>query len=114
MTIRKIISQIQKEVLEIDDLIAPRAAEIVAQLSSLLGNCNDEIRKRDIEYNHVLLKCLEGDKKANRAKIKAEISPEYEAAREAKDTKELVVEIIRGLKYFLRAKEEEFKLGRHQ
>ena len=49
---------------------------------------------------------------ANRAKIRAEITPEYARKREARDTKELVVELVRSLKYFLRCKEDEVRLTR--
>jgi len=34
--------------------------------------------------------------------------------REARDTKELALEMIRSLKYYLRAKEEELRLASHQ
>lgn len=108
LTVRDIVKDIQKEIQK-GDLLPERAAEILTELSALLGNINDEIRNRDMEYSKVLLKCLESEEKANRAKIKAEISPEYQSKREAKDTKELALEIIGSLKYFLRAKQEEYR-----
>ena len=60
----------------------------------------------------VLLGYLDAEAKANRAKIRAETSPEYQRKREARDTKELVQELVRSLKYFLRSKEEEMRLSR--
>jgi hypothetical protein len=61
-----------------------------------------------------LLHFLDSEKKANRARIRAEISPEYRRKQEARDTKELIVELARSLKYFLRAKAEELQMSRHQ
>jgi Tfp pilus assembly PilM family ATPase len=55
------------------------------------------------------------ESKANRAKIQAEISPEYEAMRTARNTKDLAMEIIRSLKYFLRNSEDEYReAGKYQ
>lgn len=108
-TIREIIAEFQREVRD-TDLLPQRAASILSKLSALMGNVNDEIRKRDLEYSLVLLKELESEEKANRAKIRAECSKEYQDKRQARDTKDLVVEMIGSLKYFLRSKEEEYKL----
>jgi hypothetical protein len=82
---------------------------MLTELSAVIGNCNDEITKRDMEYNKVLLEWYNKESKANRAKIQAEISPEYEAMRTARNTKDLAMEIIRSLKYFLRNSEDEFR-----
>ena len=111
-TIREIITDYQNEILS-EDLQPDRAAEILIKISALFGNLNDEIRIADMEYNKELLRCLESEEKANRAKIKAEISSQFNRKRIARDTKELAIEMIRSLKYFLRAKEEEYGEGRN-
>ena len=110
MNIREIIKGIQEEVAK-SDLLPGRAVELLNQLSALIGNINDFIRERDLAYSRVLLKCLDSEEKANRAKIMAETTPEYLAKREARDTKELSLEMIRSLKYYLRAKEDEFRVS---
>ena len=110
MNIREMIKGVQEEVLK-GDLLPGRASELLNTLSALIGNINDEIRKRDVEYSQTLLQALQGQEKANRAKIHAECSPEYLAKREARDTKELSLEMIRSLKYYLRAKEEEVRVS---
>jgi hypothetical protein len=61
----------------------------------------------------VLLKHLESEEAANRAKIRAETTPEYQRKREARDTKELAIELCRSLKYFLKAKQDEYQMSRH-
>lgn len=94
------------------ELQPSRAADLLGKLTALIGNCNDEIREADIAYNICLLGHLQQEERANRAKIHAEISPEYQRAREAKDTKELVVELVRSLKYMIRSAEEEMRLSR--
>ena len=107
MTIRELIIERQAEVRNSADLLPERAAEILAELSALLGSINDEIRKRDVEYNLVLLQALESENKANRAKIKAQTSEEYIKMREARDAKEVAVEMMRSLKFYLKAKADE-------
>ena len=112
MTIRQLITDYQIEIKK-EDLQPDRAAEILTCLSALIGNCNDEIRVADMEYNQELLRCFQSETKANRAKIMAEISEQYQRKRIARDTKELVIEMIRSLKYFLRAKVEEYGQGKN-
>jgi hypothetical protein len=114
MTVRELVKGCQVEIRDTPDLLPDRAAELMMMLSSLLGNCNDEIRIADAEYAGVLLAHLDSETKANRAKIRAETSVEYQRKQEARDTKELIVELVRSLKYFLRAKSDELQLSRHQ
>lgn len=102
----------QVEIRDAVDLLPDRAAQLLTKLTALMGNCNDEIREADVEYAGVLLKHLDSEEAANRAKIRAETTPEYLRKREARDTKELVIELVRSLKYFLKAKEEEMRLTR--
>lgn len=113
MTVRSLVKSYQHEILTAD-LLPDRAAELLTKLTALLGNVNDEIREADQQYALVLLGYLDTETKANRAKIRAEISPEYQRKREARDTKELAVELARSLKYFLKCKTEELQLSRHQ
>ena len=44
----------------------------------------------------------------------ARIFEEFRRKSEARDTKELVIELTRSLKYFLRAKQDEYQMARHQ
>jgi len=113
MTVRDHIESIRREVRD-TDLLPDRAAELLNQLSALLGNVLDEIRDADMDYAVVLLKHLDSEEAANRAKIRAQTTPEYLRSREARDTKEIVVELARSLKYYLRAKEDEYRLAGYQ
>ena len=111
MTIRERIRAIQKELR--DGSITPGITrESLVVLTALMGNVTDELRHADHAYKVVLLKCLEGEEAANRARIRAETSPEYTRMREAKDTLDLVVEMIRSCKVYLRSLDEELKLAR--
>lgn len=80
-------------------------------LTGLLGNVNQEQRDADMAYKLVLLKAYELEAHANRARIKAETSAEYLRSREAKDTRDLVVELIRSCKVYLRSLDEEMRLS---
>lgn len=114
LTVRELVRSYQREVQNAQDLQPERAAELLMKLTALMGNCADEIREADSEYAITLMHCLDTEAKANRAKIRAEISPEYRRKQEARDTKDLVIEMSRSLKYFLRAKSDELHMSGHQ
>jgi hypothetical protein len=111
VTVRDLVAEMQREIRD-TSLTPDRACVLLARLSSLIGNCNDEIREADMEFNVVLLKYLDADEAANRAKIRAETSPEYARKREARDTLALVDSLVGSLKYILRAMEAEMKFTR--
>ena len=111
MSIREIVQSIQKELAK-GQPDPHEAADRLLKLTAILGNINDEIRSADAHYAIVLLRYLDSDEAANRAKIRAETSPEYQRKREARDTKELAQEMIGSLKYYLRSVGEEMRLQR--
>ncbi len=87
------------------------AAQWLATLGALVGNVLTEIREAEADYNAVYAKCLDEEGKANRAKIRAEMTPEYGRAREARDLYKQVEHQIATLKYLLRAHEAERRLA---
>lgn len=111
MTIRTRIKDIHVQLRDCP-LTPEMAREFLMRLTALLGNVNDEQRAADVDYKRVLLAALQRGEAANRARIEAECSPEYARAREAKDTRELVVEMIRSCKSYLRSLDEEMRLQR--
>ena len=111
MSVRELVREMQAEILK-GDLQPRRAAELLMRLTALLGNCAQEIREADATYANVLLALLKSHDKANRARIEAETTPAYARRQEARDTKELIVELARSLKYLLRAASEEMQLTR--
>lgn len=111
MTVRDLVGSLQREVLA-GDLLPERASDILLKLTALLGNCASEIRDADMAYANRLLVALDTHDKANRARIVAETTPEYARKREAHDTKDLVVELIRSLRQMLRTAGDEMRLSR--
>jgi len=107
-TIKNLIEEKRNEVHK-ENLQPPEAAELLKDLSALMGNVLSEIRQRDYDYNLVLQKCRKEEKSAVDAKISAETSKEYLAKREAEDTQKVVKEMVAGLKYFLREAESEYR-----
>lgn len=114
VSVRELVKGYQREVQQAADLLPDRASQLLMQLTALMGNIADEIREADSEYAVTLLHFLDTEKKANRARIRAEISPEFRRKQEARDTRELVIELTRSLKYFLRVKSEEMQASRYQ
>lgn len=111
MSVRELIEEMRRELRD-EDVAPQRAAEILQRLTALLGNVLAEIRESEAIFNGVLLKFLDSDEAANRARIRAQATPEYARAREAKDTLTVVTELIRSLKTILKALETEMRLTR--
>jgi hypothetical protein len=112
MSVRERVRSIQKSLR--DGALTPDLTrESLVQLTALLGNVNDEQREADHEYKLVLVGALSTEKRANRARIVAETSPQYTRAREAKDTAGLVIEMIRSCRAYLRSLDEEMRLSGH-
>jgi hypothetical protein len=88
------------------------AAQWLATLGALTGNILAEIREAEADYARVYAEWLDKESKANRAKIRAELTPEFARAREARDTFKQVEQQIGTLKYLLRAYESEERLTR--
>ena len=112
MTVRDRGKSVQREIRDGGELLPMRATQLLMELTALMGNCSEEIRGAEAAYATVLLAELDRNEKANRARIRAETSEEYARKREARDTKELVVELIHSLKYYLRTQAEEMRLAR--
>ena len=110
VTVRDHVKAIQTELRSCVDIPGDRASEMLNQATSLLGNCLEELRHADVAYKQILLHCLRTAEKANRAKIEAETSPQYGRWQEARDIKDLTVEMNRSLKVFLKSKMEEMRL----
>jgi hypothetical protein len=110
-TIRERIKNIQKEVLK-GAFTPDMARENLMQLTALLGAVNDEQRQADHEYKLVLLGCLQGDEAVNKARIRAEVTPQFQRAEEARDTESLVLEMIRSMKVYLKSLDSEMHLTR--
>lgn len=112
MTIRDRIRVIQVALRD-TAITADVARESDVLLTALLGNVNDELRAADVDYKRHLLACYGVEKTANRARLVAETGPQYERYLEAKQTRELVVEMIRSCRAFGRSLSEEMRLGSH-
>lgn len=110
MSVREFVRSMQKEMRE-SELRPERARELMLKATSLMGNCLDELRDADIAFNEVLLKHLDGEEAANRAKIRAETTEEYRRAREAKDTLTLVTKMGSNLKTWLSSLDTEMRMG---
>lgn len=110
MTVRDMVRERCDEM-----LTAPppsRLRDILIEFTGLHHKCLNEVREAEHAYALVLLRCLDAGEAANRAKIRAQVSPEYGRKREADDTTEIVIETIRSIKASLRSLDEEMRLAR--
>ena len=111
VTVRERISAIHQQQLK-GQTTPSEAAQWLATLGALVGNVLDEIRKAEADYNVVYVGWLDKETKANRAKIRAEMTPEWARLREARDTLKAVESMAASLKYVLKAHETEQRLTR--
>ena len=110
-SVRERVSNIQKQLR--DGALTPDLTrESLVTLTALLGNVNAELMTADLEYKHVLRAAYESEQKANRARMVAETSVQYARMREAKDTRELVIEMIRSCRAYVRSLDEEMRLAK--
>jgi hypothetical protein len=110
-TIRERIAGIQQQQLR-GQTTPTEAAQWLATLGALVGNVLTEIREAEADYNEVYSAWLDTEQKANRAKIRAEMSVEYKRLREARDLFKQVEHQMATLKYLLKAHESEMRLTR--
>jgi hypothetical protein len=110
-SVREMVHDAQRELLKGDPTPA-MSRDLLVRLTSLLGNVMVEQREADAAYLVVLDAALTEHSKANRARIKAEATPEFARKREAHDTRTLLVEMIRTLKANQRSLSDEMELTR--
>ncbi len=110
LTIRERIQQYSSEILS-KNYTPQRVAEILLEASAIYSNVLEEVKQRDIAYNKLLLDCLDSEKTANRARIKANITPEYELMRDAHNAEKVILEMTKNAKKWLRMQEEEYRMG---
>jgi hypothetical protein len=110
-TVRELVHGYQREVLR-GGLTPTRYGEIASELAALLGNIAEEIRDADMAYNAIYAEWLDREQKANRAKIRAELTEEYRRKREAHDCHMVTLEMIRSLRKLQDSVREEMRLTR--
>lgn len=111
-SVREMIKEIQDEIRDVEPT-PTRASELVIKLSSLLGNVIDESLKADQAYNKVLNDLLDAEKTANKARIKADTTPEWVTKRQLENLEKLTIQMIRSLNKFVVMKTEELKSARY-
>lgn len=110
-TVRERVREIQRQLAQKKP--APEETrEFLMALTGLLGYCQDAYRDAESAYKPVLLTHLRAGGAANRARIEAECSAEFVRMREAKDTTDLVGQMITSCRGYLRSLDEEMRLGR--
>ena len=97
MSVRQRIAEIHAQQLK-GDTTPIQAAQWLTVLGALVGNVLAEIREAEAEYHVVYAGLLDREGKANRAEIKAQMSPEWKRLREAKDSLKLIESMSAGLK----------------
>ena len=107
MTIREQIIQYKDKLSSKKELTPEDASKILVELTAIWGNVNSNLIDAQMDFNKIKLKYLDEGTSVAKAEIKAQISDEYKWYQEVKGYSELVKEMIRGLKYYLRACQDE-------
>lgn len=108
MNTKELIEKIQLEVIE-TDLSPLRAGELLAQLSSLLGNVTEALATVEMAYNIKMAEILKENPVVAKARIIAQTTKEYENLLRIGGYERTVLEMIRSLKYLIKIKMEEYR-----
>ena len=109
MSVRDLVRSIQREMR--DGAPEPlRVQDMLSTLTSLMGNCHDETRIADLDHKKDLLAALQEHGSGVKAKMQAETLPAYARKREAEDTSELVMEMVRSLRRIAESQVQEMRL----
>lgn len=111
-TIRERIDAVSRQLLERAAMTPTLAMESEVTLSALLANVMQEAREAELAYKPVLLKCMDGTKAANRARIEAECTQEYARLLEAKHYEKVVQQSLTTCRSFLRSFDQERRFQR--
>lgn len=105
MTVKQMINQIRSKALK--DIQVDDASTYLSQLSSLLGNVNEEWVEAEMAYNQYFEKMIDDNEKVTDARIRAKASLEYERKIRAEGVRELVHELINSMKWVIKIKMQE-------
>jgi hypothetical protein len=109
-SVRDMVGEIQRQMLT--GYATPHeAAEDLVKATALMANVQKEVREADHAYAVVLLRFLDADEAAARAKIRAETSMEFMRKREAKDMGVFLEETVRTLKTLVKLEESQMRMG---
>ena len=108
--VRAMLKEYRQRFLHSDGVTKLAASQALVEISALLGNVNDEIRKADQAYYLKFDELLSGEKMpVSRAEVRMRSSDEYMRLQEAKNEFEMAMELIRSLKYLIRALDDEME-----
>ena len=106
-TIRDLIKEKSELLRDIDKLGPATASEELVQLASLLSSLNAEIVEKQFILNQKKVELLEEAKSVAKARMLAEATPEWKEFMERIMQREALEELLRAVKYYLRAAEHE-------
>lgn len=112
-TIRDIINEKSNALKNVDALGPTKASEELVALSSLLASLNSYIVEKHFAYNLRVQEMRRINKTAADAKIASEASKEWKEWNEATAQKEALIELIRAVKFYLKASVEESHEARY-
>lgn len=97
------------EIRDTEHLSPARSCELLAKLTALMGNVTEEVTIAELAYNKILSDEYAKEQTANRAKIQAQATGQYERLRHAKDAAYVVEKLTQSLKVIIRQQESEFR-----
>jgi predicted transcriptional regulator len=112
-TIREIIKEKSEALRFVDQLGPLKASEELVALSSLLSSLNAHVIEKQFLYNQCREVLRTEKTSASDAKISAEATLEWKEWQEAKQQGKALEELIRSVKYYLRASGEEQKISQY-
>jgi len=106
-SIRQLIAEKSALLRDVDKLGPAKASEELVELASLLSSLNSEVVERQFILNKKKVELLEEAKSVAKARLLSEATPEWKEFMDRIMQREAVEELLRTVKYYLRAAENE-------
>ena len=109
MTIREMIAEKSALLRNVDKLGPHKAAEELVELASLLSSLNAETVEKQYILNQKRVELLQEAKSVAKARLMAEATIEWKDFMDRVVQREALEELLRAVKYYLRASEKEWE-----
>ena len=109
-TIRELIGEKSALLREVDKLGPQEASQELVELASLLSSLNTEIVEKQFILNQKKVELLQEAKSVSKAKMLSEATQEWKDFMDRVMQREALEELLRAVKYYLRAAEKEYEM----
>jgi hypothetical protein len=113
MNLREKLQAYQSRLINASTLQPDEAGRIIVELTSYMSNLNAKLLETQLAYNQKHLEIMEEVRSVAKSSLVAQTTQEWRDYQEVKGWIDVVREMIRGLKFYIRSNEDEYSLSKH-